>query len=296
MKLLKIIDLRKKKPGNSRVVSARTRGEGRVSPRRQRRKKVKIYVTALGVAVFILVASLASESTYHQKISIGPISVSGVSRISPRLVKAVFEKTLHDGMNHFFSRSNVLWYPKHELEKAILSGIPRTASVSITREGLFAQAITVTIEERKRFGFWCSDSSLQKGQRCFEMDENGFIFAALASETPLYGIIFSGPLSASTTLIGQTFIGEHMSGVVAFLKKLENKNLKPIRVSTTDMVYYWVELPETVLVRVAFGADPEETARNLELALSSDALRGRVEELEYIDLRFGNRLYYKVKR
>jgi hypothetical protein len=33
----------------------------------------------------------------------------------------------------------------------------------------------------------------------------------------------------------------------------------------------------------------------LELVLSSDALQGKEGQLEYIDLRFGDRVYYKLR-
>ena len=48
-------------------------------------------------------------------------------------------------------------------------------------------------------------------------------------------------------------------------------------------------------VRASFGNDGEAVVKNLQLVLSSDVLRGRESELEYVDLRFGNRVYYKLK-
>jgi hypothetical protein len=33
--------------------------------------------------------------------------------------------------------------------------------------------------------------------------------------------------------------------------------------------------------------------RNLKTVLEADALHGNIEALEYIDLRYGNRVYYK---
>ena len=35
--------------------------------------------------------------------------------------------------------------------------------------------------------------------------------------------------------------------------------------------------------------------RNLQLVLSSNPLNGKASDLQYIDLRFGNRVYYKLK-
>ena len=35
--------------------------------------------------------------------------------------------------------------------------------------------------------------------------------------------------------------------------------------------------------------------KNLQLVLSSGPLKGKDSELEYVDLRFNNRVYYKLK-
>mgnify|MGYP001565319663 CR=1 FL=1 len=39
----------------------------------------------------------------------------------------------------------------------------------------------------------------------------------------------------------------------------------------------------------------EDVVRNLELILSSDALQAKLDSLDYVDLRFGNRVYYQLK-
>ena len=48
-------------------------------------------------------------------------------------------------------------------------------------------------------------------------------------------------------------------------------------------------------IRASLKGDPGKLIRDLELVLTSDELRGKESRLEYIDLRFGNRVYYKVE-
>ena len=56
-----------------------------------------------------------------------------------------------------------------------------------------------------------------------------------------------------------------------------------------------VPLADGYYIKASFGEDPSELTKNLALILSSDAIKGKIDELEYIDLRFGNRVYYKFK-
>ena len=41
------------------------------------------------------------------------------------------------------------------------------------------------------------------------------------------------------------------------------------------------------------NADIEKTAQNLGLVLESEELKGKIGTLKYIDLRFGNKVYFK---
>ena len=50
---------------------------------------------------------------------------------------------------------------------------------------------------------------------------------------------------------------------------------------------------DSFVVKASFGADPDLLVRNLDLALSSPAMRNVKVPIEYIDLRFGNRIYFK---
>jgi len=46
-------------------------------------------------------------------------------------------------------------------------------------------------------------------------------------------------------------------------------------------------------LQIPFEMSSDDLIRNLETALEANSLRDRLPELEYIDLRFGNRVYYK---
>jgi hypothetical protein len=48
-------------------------------------------------------------------------------------------------------------------------------------------------------------------------------------------------------------------------------------------------------LKVSFGADPATLVRNLRLVLASEALEGKEADIEYVDLRFGDRVFYKLK-
>ena len=58
---------------------------------------------------------------------------------------------------------------------------------------------------------------------------------------------------------------------------------------------YLVELQEAYRLKVTFDQGAEVIGRNMKLLLASDPLVDKMADLEYLDLRFGNRVYYKFK-
>jgi hypothetical protein len=52
---------------------------------------------------------------------------------------------------------------------------------------------------------------------------------------------------------------------------------------------------EGFTIYAASGAEPLALVRDLKLVLDSDTLQGKTPDLEYVDLRFGNRVFYKLK-
>ena len=53
-------------------------------------------------------------------------------------------------------------------------------------------------------------------------------------------------------------------------------------------------LADGYFVRASFGQDARALSQNLKLVTVTDPLKSKIKSLEYIDLRFGDRVYYKL--
>ncbi|OGG58372.1 hypothetical protein A3C86_04305 [Candidatus Kaiserbacteria bacterium RIFCSPHIGHO2_02_FULL_49_16] len=286
-----IIDLRKRRAGEQ--ARARARAAQASLPLynrtslRLRRRKLRAML-ALLILIFAAGAIYGiSEFSYLPRYSINKITVEGMSSISPRLVKAFVETKLNNGTYSIISRGNIFLYPKTEIAKGISEYFPKILNAQISRESLLARAITVSITERKMFALWCSDKA-----ECFKMDDTGFVFA-VATISSAGQIVFSGGLAASTTPIGQTFLPEQFADVLALLSRLKEEGFSATSVSVEDEQDFSVSLSKGFDVRATFSQDANTIARNLQTVLLSESLQGKEDKIEYIDLRFGNRVYYK---
>ena len=124
--------------------------------------------------------------------------------------------------------------------------------------------------------------------------------ANLIAQTPKQ-YVFQGGIGTSTNAstppnpIGQTFVGAHMPGIIALLQRLSLSQFTPLGATVENAQDFWIPLTQGFYIKASFGEDPENIVSDLQLVLSSDVLAGKANQLEYIDLRFGDRVYYKLR-
>lgn len=243
------------------------------------------------LAVVIALVLIASYVSYLPRYSVESMQVAGAQNVPANVIADYAESIIYDGSHNFLSRANIFLYPKALIEKDIPLEFPRIQSASLSRPSPLSNAVTITVVERQPFALWCDGAG-----NCFDLDQNGFIFAMAppnASSSNEY--VFSGGISTSTAAIGQTFAPGHAPGLDVFLQLLGQAGLTPLGANVQSDEDFTVPLQEGFSIYASFGQDPGTLVSNLQLVLSSQALTGQEQNLEYVDLRFGDKVYYKLK-
>ena len=269
-------------------------------PLRAKRRRVR---AAFVLGVLLLVAAIGygvSWVSYLPQFNISSVRVVGARGMSEELISRTIDIVLDDGAYRVLSRRNVLLYPRKEIEQKIVDSFPPVKSAHISRDSLFATDMLITIEEREPFARWCT--GMYQGE-CHLMDAGGYIYAPMGwagAGTSSTQYIFAGGLPArednatSTHPIGESFVQAHLPGLLSLLKFLGQAGFTPLG-ADVDKQDILVPLKEGFILKASFGADAGTLVKNLQLILSSDVLKEKREALEYVDLRFGNRVYYKLK-
>ena len=309
------------------------RPEQRPLPLRSRRRRSRALAIVAGIIALLAALWGISYVSHLPQYSIRAIEVSGAERLSQKLVRAYAETVLYDGSYHVFSRQNTLLYPREAIERAVGTFFPRIKSVTISRTSLSAGVASITIKERAPYALWCAPIAGTGGGsgsgQCYFMDEGGFIFAerpSVAGGTadtmtqyvfkggvPAYAgvpadstpsnssrqtgsttLVTESSLQATSSPIGQRFALTHLAGLVSLLNSLGQSGYHPEGVTLNENNDFSIPLFEGFFIKASFGSQPMTLARNLDLVLASDALRDKHDKIEYIDLRFGNRVYYKL--
>lgn len=290
----KVVDLRGKKPKPIARVAVRKANERprRESPARARRLKrhgLKLSAIAILAVGFSWAVSVA---TYAPSLLISRFDVEGISTLSPGLVEAAAQTALYDG-SWYIAPNNLFVFSKEKMTAAI-KALPRVKTVSVSRASMLAQAVTITVEERAPYARWCVDTE------CYLLDDDGFIFARDMSETRAVETFFSGGFATGTSPIGKTYAEGHFLLFRDLIRNLEEKHYRARTLALEEGKDFSAVIASTqaassspFTIRASSDVDAKTLVRNLELALQSDTLRD-VRALDYIDLRFGNRVYFKM--
>ena len=84
-----------------------------------------------------------------------------------------------------------------------------------------------------------------------------------------------------------------IADATALLDALAKAGYEPEGLSVESEKDFSIQLKSGPLILASFAMDAPTIVKNLQTALGEDSLKGKLPTLKYIDLRFGNRMYYK---
>lgn len=257
--------------------------------RRARARALALALVALGLA--ILAYELHALS-YSPRFNILRIEVRGVQHISPETIEESARVALQDAARGFISGATIFNYPQQEVVAAVQRAAPRAASIGLSRPSLFANELLIDVREREPFARWCATSDAP----CYQMDDTGFVFGGEDGFVPYATrFTFVAGLEASSTPVGGVVSPGHLRGIAALAELLTRSDYPASRIVFGSESDFSVETEKGLLLKFTYGSHPDTLVRNLDLVFSSEALKGKEDEVEYVDLRFGNRVYYKLK-
>ena len=157
--------------------------------------------------------------------------------------------------------------------------------------------ITVAVVERKPAALWCGDSASSTG--CYFLDENGLAYAPAALYSGDAYQKYYGPLGqagADQSARGQFLHPEQFHSLPALIESLE----KTIKLSANAVVVSQDDVRVVFVGNFAllFGLKDEGggIVERLTLALGAAPFtKNSLTDFDYLDLRFGDKVYYKLK-
>lgn len=190
--------------------------------------------------------------------------------------------------NYFFifPKSNILLASSANIEEKILNDFPRIRKISISKN--LPDSLSVKIEERKPTALLCDSGG------CFFIDENGFAFEKSPSFSGNIFIKFTDERDNNFLAQKQLIPEEQFKGLAAFINVASNKDIKTTDVILKKEGIYNLNTQEGWQIILSERNDLKIAADNLKIALENQ-IKEKRQNLEYIDLRLPNKVFYKFK-
>ena len=281
------------------------------SPRlkEMKRKKRRVFWRKVFLIIFgfLVIIGIFSYVSRNAKVNIYAIEISGNEIIDTKLIREIVDEKLIGYYLKLFPKTNFLLYPRGAIKDELENRFKRLKNISFELKDI--NTLEISVSERTALYTWCGENPPElntDGQTCYFLDESGFIF----DEAPYFsgevyfrfygldGINLENPA-------GFFFFQKIFNNLIMFKNNIEEMGLKPgaFYVSGDGEIKVLLSAagarknPEIIFKA---DADFNKVAENLQAALDTEPLLSKFKtqysSLQYIDLRFGNKVYYKFSQ
>lgn len=248
-----------------------------------RKKKIK-KILATSFLILIILGAVIYVVFFSPLLGVKEIEILGNEKVKEEDIRKIVEEKIFRKLV-FLTFENIFLLDFKATEKEILENFPQVGKASFLRK--LPSKIVLKIEERKRIGVF-----YQK-ETPFFIDREGIIFEEVDKEKDS-GLLIKSERSDFN-------LGERVIEKESLEKILKiQRALKVLKIEIED---FFVPAEERVNVKTVEGwqiyfdlsEDLDWQITKLKLALEEKIPPEKRDELEYIDLRFGNMVYPKYR-
>lgn len=273
-------------------------------PSKKRHLRIPPFVPYL-IAVILVFAGTVLASRLDQ-LQIKEVEVVGARSEDRERLGSVVEKELMGTYFLLYPKRNLLLISDSRIMSALEIAAPRLETVAVERNDL--RNLVVVVKERSPVAIACTTTN----KNCHFVDHNGLLFARAPN---ISGDLFLGIVLSEDRIA----VERHVVDTGLFKKLIETRNI--IDDVLRDMPYqarvgklivgegesaprfaYEISVADPTIdpwsVLVSSDLDVRELAGRINPAiktLAQDARKAGAKKLEYVDFRFGNRVFYKYR-
>lgn len=260
------------------------------------------------VFIFVFIFTGLSFLSRWNELNINDIKITGNKIVESSAIENVIKNKISGYYLYFFPKTNFLIYPRVEIKNELLDKFKRIKDISFIIPNL--KTLDVSLTERTALYTYCGKILPEintSEQKCYFMDESGYIF----DEAPYFSgdvyLRFYGEVNSNDeeNPSGLFFSQTNFLKFISFKDNLEKMGIKPAIFSVLDNGNVEVYLSSLVKsqngpkIIFKIDSDIEQVLENLQSILATEPLqtdfKAKYSSLLYIDLRFGNKVYYKFK-
>lgn len=255
----------------------------------------------------LLILGGLSYFSYQKKVRVTEVELSGGLLVTEQDVKDETLNFLKGTYFWLFPKNNTFLVSKSSLEKHLTDVFKRIETIESERIG--TNKIKFTITERKPIAVWCRETRDEiststvvtydlRTEECFFIDQNSVIFATAPNFSgdayfKYYGLV------EKEMPIGEKYIASstEFTLVNGFIDATKRLKINPLFLKSKESGEFSLVIYGGGQIFFDSKKSLESAYANLESLLNSPEFSSPniLSNLDYIDLRYGNKLFYKLK-
>ena len=260
----------------------------------QKRKRNFIRYLIFIVILFLILITSAIFLLRIDRIQIKNVEISGEQMISKEDLSTFINNTIQGSYLWVVPKTNYLLYNPKKTERDVLNQFPTIKSVSITRSDF--QKLSVVVEERKPQSLWCEENETSDPQDCYFVDDTGFIF----SKSPYFSgnvyFVYRGLLDRNEPIGAHVLPQKDFQDFESFLNLVKKLKLNVVSANIEESKDFDIVLSSGTKILFNSQISYDDIYSNLSSVLKSDQFASStIDSLDYVDLRFGNKVFLKSK-
>lgn len=256
---------------------------------KRRRRIFILRIVLWSVFVVALIGGMAFWS-HAENLTVSNIEIEESTFTKPVEIKSIVQSHLEGKYLFGFARDNALLIPKGDIEAALIEKYPSVESVSLKLKGM--DTLIVSFSEYEPVAKWCADAG---DNDCYFINNKGIVFLEESSVNAYDLITFKNIITEDP--IGKEYVSAvFVNDIVKFNNEIGKINLKIKKVSSEDAESFTLMTAEGIELYIDKSDDLGELLENLLIVIDQEAIhKAQLRNIDYIDLRFGNKVIYKLK-
>lgn len=237
-----------------------------------------MFLALLILLLIVIGLILGLRSSY---LRITNIDLQGVDSSRKDEINAAIASTLQGNRLLFLPRNEILFYSTKKLTGELMNEYSYIQNVTVRKR--YPRGLEIKVTERTPVALYCDPN-------CYFLDSTGLIYAPASSfSTGVYMTYSDETRSTSTSPLETAFTDQATFSLIQnYLSEIGTLGLTPVRVTFIAPREVRIDISQNGYILVDLDSPFNETVENIHTVL----LQG-ITSFEYIDVRYGNKIFYK---
>lgn len=262
-----------------------------------KKRQASFFKKLLAYFIFlIIILSLAIWGLNNAKAQIKTITVSGNASVSTEDIMKLADSELNYHHLLVIPTNNILLLRRDQIENDIVNNIPKIYFANVSIKGI--NKIEIIVKERKAAGLWCKGVPISNPVDCYFMDLNGFIFEKAATSSGNVFPEYFGQIMMANP-VGQFYFKDNFKNISGLYGSLKNMSFEPQYFNAANKNEYEVYILGGGKILFDNEESFQSSLTNLQALVDNGYIKtasSSLQKLNYIDLRFGNKVPFEMNK